>query len=358
MADYYWYDKYEVVPSWTKDPAEEEQVMDSKYLFSGDNVIEDTPDTEGEFMYSPYGSYEINPYATYGDYESKHFEMVESLTYSEAWARGHIYVISEKRQIDGHEVVLEVLRGYLTYQSNGRYYWIADKRYKLFDYDKPLSEWPKVYNVGVKGDLLETDLIKPNTYPVDGIQDGYWWVRKEPYTYPPPILISPENAYILRLDEKAEVPYFVFELQERFEGNDNNLYQVRTSFGFNSDYTGDPVIYESAKDNSVFEYSTDGGSTWQAFPSEGVPALSWVRIKPPAENFEFGFYYWTATAYGQEWGYGRRANPRLLIVITDTDDVYFLTINGKRYLARDIKVIESSNGEVSNIRLELLNNNI
>lgn len=360
MADYYWYDKYDVNEKWTDSPASNEQVIGSKYLFSTGNIIESTPDIDGEYPYgrTPFESYGFEAYATYGDYKSNHFKMINELTMVEAHNRGFIYIINEQRTIDGHNVILEILRGYTTYYYNGRYYWVADKRIKLFDYDQPTSEWPKVYNVGTRGQLLETDLIKPNTYPIDGIRDGFWWVRKEPYTYPPPILLSPKNGYIVRIDEGEEVPYLVIELQERFAGSDSNLYHVRISMGFNSDFKGTDLIFESKIDNSMFEYSTDEGANWNPFPSGGVPALSWVRIKPDTALFGFGFYYWSATAYGSQWGYGKQASPRMLISITDTDDVYFLTINGKRYYAKDIMVKESSNGEISNVNFTLLNNKI
>ena len=59
-----------------------------------------------------------------------------------------------------------------------------------------------------KGELLETNVVKDSSYPVNGPKDGYWWVRKGPYTIPPPELISPENAFMLNRKTGEEMPIF------------------------------------------------------------------------------------------------------------------------------------------------------
>jgi hypothetical protein len=364
MADYYWYDKYAVSYSYKLEVGSGEQAIDSKYLIPNDVAFTEYGDFGGGQSFQQfYEDYDIEPYATYGDYQSYEFVLKNPISWGDAQTSGiKVYVQDGLYNIDGNYIVLALQSGYATYAYNLRAYWTISGEHKivpgLFEGGLSDSDYvDRVYRVGVKGDLLETDLIKPNTYPSNGIKNGFWWIRKEPYTYPPPILINPKNAYILRLDEGDEVPYFIFKIQERFPGADNNLYHVRMRLSHNSDFKQTTAVFESRTNPGLFEYSTNG-DLWQAFPAEGVPALSWIRIKPDPEIFDFGFYYWSAIVYGSQWGFGRPAQPRILVVVTDSDDVYFLTINGKRYYAKDMSVKQSSNGEISNLTFTLLNNNI
>ena len=221
----------------------------------------------------------------------------------------------------------------------------------------------KTYNVNYsKGKFIET-LVRNETYPINGPRSGddYWWVRGKPFTIPAPELISPENAYAAH-ESDSELPYFVFELTSRTiapgVNTDNNEYHARLRIGDRSDFANNIyVLLESKDDQSLWEYYD--GSNWQPFPAGGVNAGTRVRVKPDINDItDWGFYYWDATAYNSNWGYGQ-SNFRMFVFITPASDgAYLLTIGGRRYYAIDLNIQEAANGELGQIDIKLVNNKI
>lgn len=207
-----------------------------------------------------------------------------------------------------------------------------------------------------RGELLETDLVKNDSYPKNGPgpDKEFWWVRREKYTIPPPILKSPENGY--RINEGDEFPSLIFELVER-EENDSNSYHARVRISERTDFTSETSEFESKEDLTNWEYYD--GNNWVSFPAGGVPANTEVKFTPPnTDMLDFGFYYWSASAFNSKWGYGRSANARLLLSLQETDRKYLLMINGNKFDALSLEVSETCNGELGQMNIELLNKNV
>jgi len=76
---------------------------------------------------------------------------------------------------------------------------------------------------------------------------------------------------------------------------------------------------------------------------------------PESVEWEFGVYFWSAQVYNQFWGYGPLAPFRSLLLLTETDDVYKLYINGIPYRVHDLKLEESSNGQIGKVDIRMTN---
>lgn len=211
------------------------------------------------------------------------------------------------------------------------------------------------YQHKARGTLLEEDLIRNETYPKDGVKDGFWWVRGREYTIPAPTLLEPENAFLVNVPEGDTFPELVFRLNKRHATDSNDLkYHARVQLGFESDFVN-PIQQHFSKDDQTNWFYKDSAGSWQAFPATGVPGGTEVKYVPTIAELQFGFYYWNATAWHSFWRFGIEANARMIIVITDTDELYYLVVNGKPYKALSLDLQESSNGEIGNINIGLFN---
>lgn len=345
MTDFY-YKKYELIEDWDKDNA---NAYDSRKIF-GSQVNTESMSDGGAYV-SNSGAYttfnktstNINGFNDY-ELEPSDFQQFPIGLDQNAFADAAYF-------LDGYETGEAIVEGYITYQDNFTTYWHIEKVHYL-------SNQYTIYKHYSPGKLLAEDIILDDSYPKNGPKDGYWWVRGKEYTIPPPKLISPENGLIINAKEGDTIPYFVFELQPR-EDNDTYDYHIRTRFGTTSDMRGqnNPIInYESRLDQSNWEYYD--GSAWQPFPSGGVSAGTKVRCKPPISAFDFGFFYWDATAFNPNWQYGIISQFRLFIFVDETDEVYKLMIGDIEYKASELEIIEASNGTVGKININLSNHNL
>lgn len=351
MADYF-YDKYVLIIDYEEVP-ETIEVPEESYLVYTDNVIREQasgaqierrvviPRHEWGTLYSDY-SMEVDKVYT-DTIKSYRFVLSGEPTFT---ARS-LYGKSLYRSLSQTEI--EELE-FGTFSATGdTLYIILLKKATL---KLKVRKIVKKYSRGV---LLETNVVKDSSYPVNGPKDGFWWVRKGPYTIPPPELISPKNAFMLNRKTGEEMPSFEFLLVPR-EIDDQNLYHARIRIGTHSDFSDYDVYLESKEDTTGWECFLDG--KWVPFPAEGVPAGTRVRINPKIEAIGFGFWYWDATAYNPNWGYGASSQHRLIIVIDEADRPFIVSINGISYNPLELRVSESSNGELGSIEIVLSNHNI
>lgn len=356
MANYYWYDKYELKEEWNR---EEEGAISEEVITDSDIT---KTNVSGEGLGGLYGysdgdvhigySTKSNDIHGYSDY---YLSLDPAVSYPidteddvYDWFTGW-YDDTYYNQGDA------IAEGYITYSDGGKVYWNVTS---LITLDSTYM----IYYHAEKGDLLEEDIVKDDTYPKNGYKDGFWWVRKKLFTIPAPVLISPDNAFVL--EEGDDIPYFVFELQGRDIippiDEDNNSYHVRLRMGEDSDFKSGLIVEkESKEDQSGWEYYNETSEAWESFPSGGVPAYTKVRYQPDLSSLKFGFFYWSATAHNPSWGYGANSITRSFISVVNAGDrLYILSINGKEYRAVDLSVKESSNGELGNIEFTLMNHRI
>ena len=353
----YFYDKYALNIDYEKISQTEATSTASSTIYA-DNIIEDDVSHDGitmdldlegaslNFYFIFKNEYEVVINRTYGGIKDYKFIVSGDTSAVNATLGTSVYRRINDHIIDRYRPILwsswfyhDVLHVYICMQ-------------KMAILELEVVNIVKKYS---KGALLETDVIRNGTYPVNGYKNGYWWIRKGKYTIPAPAIISPDNAHEVNKKDGDEMPYLVFELTPR-ETNDSNLYHVRARLGFRSDFADYELYLESKEDVSNWEYYD--GSTWQSFPPGGVSANTKVRIKPDVESFEFGFYYLDCTDYNSEWGYCVSSEHRVIIVLDETDGVYVLVVNGIQYNAINLKISESSNGETGSINIVLNNHNI
>ncbi|AZO95286.1 hypothetical protein [Halocella sp. SP3-1] len=336
MADYY-YDKYKLIEEWDKDSSNH---VDSETITTDEVTKEEIERYTDDWYITAevYTDYEIRSKNAHG-YKDHYLKLTDPVSLIHVDPLHYI----------GMYIYDYGGRGYFLYGwLNSRNSW--DVTHRIY-----LGETYKIYKHQYQGSLLAEDVIKDHRYPRNGPKDGYWWVRKGPYTIPAPAIISPDNAYEINKKDGDEMPYLVFQLTPR-ENNDRNLYHVRVRMGFRSDFADYELYLESKEDTSGWEYYN--GSSWQSFPSSGVSANTRVRIKPAVDNFEFGFHYWDCTAYNSRWGYGVSSEYRMIIVLDETEGIYVVSINGIQYNPISLKISESSNGETSSIDIVLSNHNV
>lgn len=344
MADFY-YKKYELIEDWDKDSQDS---YGSRKIYGSEVTTESLSDG-GQYISSSGGYTDFQKVETnvngFNDYE------LEPTNFQEFPLGTDQRVFADAAEYTNYEPGEAIAEGYITYKDSFTTYWQIEKIHYL-------SNEYTIYKHYSPGELLAEDVILDDSYPKNGPKDGYWWIRGKEYTIPPPKLISPANGLIINAKEGDTIPYFVFELQPR-EDNDPYDYHIRARFGTTSDMRGqnNPLInYESKNNQSNWEYYD--GSTWQAFPGGGVSAGTKVRCQPPIDAFDFGFFYWDATAHNPNWQYGIISPFRLFIFVDETDEVYKLMIGDIEYKALGLDIKEASNGTVGKININLNNHKI
>lgn len=355
MSDLYFYDKYALIIDYEEVPVTTETTEESYIIYSNsvsqERVDPDLPiwsnvyNVPQEEWDNIYTDYDVQVDRTYADtIRSYKFVLSGKPTFDFFLISKKIYRALSNTEIEEFEVINIV-------PDNGKLYL---RLKKLATLRLKKRKFIKKYH---RGSLLETNIIRDDTYPVDGQKDGYWWVRKGPYTIPPPELISPENAFVLNLLNKEEEQplYFEFRFVPR-EEDDQNLYHARVRLGPRSDFSDYDVYLESKEDTTGWEYFYK--NEWVPFPAEGVPAGSRIRVRPEIENVKFGFLYWDAAAYNPKWCYGMNSEHRLIIVIDEADRPFIVLINGISYNPLELRISESSNGELGSIEIVLSNHNI
>lgn len=358
MADYF-YDKYVLIIDYEEVPEtievpEEEEFHEESYLVYTDNVIREQasgshfelrvviPRHEWGTLYSDY-SVQVDKVYT-DTIKSYRFVLPGEPLFDDIRL---FYGKSVYRSLSQTEIEELEVRNFSA--TGGRVYSILLKKATL---KLKVRKIVKKYS---RGALLETNVVKDSSYPKNGPRAGFWWVRKGPYTIPPPELISPENAFMLNRKTGEEMPSFEFLLVPR-EIDDQNLYHARIRIGTHSDFSDYDVYLESKEDTTGWEYFYK--NEWVPFPPEGVPAGSRIRVRPEIENVKFGFLYWDAAAYNPKWAYGMNSEHRLIIVIDEADRPFIVSINGISYNPLELRVSESSNGELGSIEIVLSNHNI
>lgn len=203
-----------------------------------------------------------------------------------------------------------------------------------------------------KGPLIEIIVADEGTYPINGPAGGFWWVKGIEYTLPAPELISPE----INFKALEAIPEFEIKIKKREEG-DSRKYHARIRIAQRSDMRNSNFVFESKEDQEGWQFYNEGTDEWEPFPQEGVNPETRVKYQPDISP-DFGFYYWDAAAWHEEFKYGLDAISRAIIIIVETDQVYELTIRGIPYRATGLEIIESANGEIGSIRIQLINENI
>lgn len=358
MADYF-YDKYVLIIDYEEVP-ETIEVPEESYLVYTDNVIRE------QASGSQIERRVVIPRHEWGTLYSDYSVQVDKV-YTDTIKSYRFTLPGEPLFDDTGEPLFDDIHGKSVYRSlsqteieelefgffsatGGRVYGIIS--FKKATLKLKVTEIVKKHS---RGALLETNVVKDSSYPKNGQRAGFWWVRKGPYTIPPPEPISPENAFMLNRKTGEEMPSFEFLLVPR-EIDDQNLYHARIRIGTHSDFSDYDVYLESKEDTTGWECFLDG--KWVPFPAEGVPAGTRVRINPKIEAIGFGFWYWDATAYNPNWGYGASSQHRLIIVIDEADRPFIVSINGISYNPLELRVSESSNGELGSIEIVLSNYNI
>ena len=370
MSDLYFYDKYALIIDYEEVP-ETVEIPEESYIVYSDNVIEENLSNKGitmtydqglYYQYNFKSSYSVQVDKVYTDtIKSYRFVLSGDTNGETVPLNSYIY-----RKISDYEIEMHrpYFRTYDVKRPAGLNLILKVQKHAILRLEKRkmttgggTEEVIRIVERHSKGELLETNVVKDSSYPKNGPRAGFWWVRKGPYTIPPPELISPENAFVLNLLNKEEEQplYFEFRLVPR-EKDDQNLYHARVRLGPRSDFSDYDVYLESKEDTTGWEYFLDG--KWVPFPPEGVPAGSRIRVRPEIENVKFGFLYWDATAYNSNWGYGVSSQHRLIIVIDEADRPFIVSINGISYDPLELRVSESSNGELGSIEIVLSNHNI
>ncbi len=410
MADQYFFEKYELIDEWT-DVEPEENIVDEKEITT-DEITEETINQFFHKDAAPYFEsigfanmrklryeYKIKIKESYGSYNDYELALEEPIDLGDVagvytdinypWVgsqkdgnygppENYSWVGDWQTNVGGvfgvHRAIN--LNPNILYEKLGEnelreyevdYYRVLDARsgssFSDFSFDIfegninrkiKLDTKITIYRIQKAGEFIETIVADDGTYPEDGPQDGFWWVKKGRYTYPAPELISPEVNY----KAKAELPYFVFKLFEREEG-DNRQYHARLRFGERSDLGDQVLVKKTAEDTTGWEYYNETAEEWQDYPEGGIEPETKVRYnltEEEVELFGFGFYYWDATAfYEQEYGHGLPSQSRAIIIMVETDEVYELDIGGKKYKTDQLSIIETSNGEIGKIELRLIN---
>jgi len=116
----------------------------------------------------------------------------------------YFYGYSAYRYFDHPTPVYAITDGIFT-EYRTTYFDVADTRADSFTWCKwgifeiefdavyrmTLKE-KQMYRIQERGEYIETIIAAEGAYPLDGAQDGFWWVRKAEYTLEPPELNYPE----------------------------------------------------------------------------------------------------------------------------------------------------------------------
>ena len=162
-----------------------------------------------------------------------------------------------------------------------------------------------------------------------------------------PIRTDPTNG------EKVtdRVPWFEFSLPAN-EDNAATKYHARIKIAEYVDMSGDNLLtYTSEDDQSNWELWD--GDSWIPFPSGGVDPDSVVRVKPQIELL-LATLYWVVDSHDGT-RYGIASTAWSMRVVLTTNGLYALVIDNVSYNAYDLKIIETSNGQVGQITCTINN---
>lgn len=408
--NYYYYDKYELLAEWETETEETTEVVDTTTVYK-DSQEEISVDRQEISLGGPSASQwfpnpdQIVLYRNLDGYRDYRYMDAQDLEYEKT--------LAYERDIN-ESVYLSTGQIWYKYEYGDLNTTILKAEIAGFWFDrvmgstaialKPLAEVNLVKKTYTEtetntetdeillsakaGKLVESDILLTGVYPKNGSpsfstdystysQDDYWYIRKELYTIPPPLLISPENAIQREIENDFTGLTFQFELQRRLipsEGlgnitpltsdnaaEDDNLYHVKVRLGTNSDFIDYKYKAESKEDPSNFKYYD--GSSWVAFPAEGIPSQindenTQVMFTPP-DSWTIdkgGSYYWGASAFNSQWGYSP-SDFRLIIFMGKLDGPYTLNIGGRTYNALELNIEEATNGTVGKMNIKLSNHN-
>ena len=166
-----------------------------------------------------------------------------------------------------------------------------------------------------------------------------------------PTLASPnKTAPANKSDVANRYPYFQFTLTENVN-NDASKYHARIKISEYVDLSASIADYESKDDQSNWELWN--GSSWVAFPEEGVNPGSIVRVMPTSQ-LPLRKLYWASDSFDGT-RYSDNSTPWSLRVVLTTNGIYALAINDVSYNAYNLKIVETANGQIGQITCTINN---
>lgn len=168
MAKYY-YEKYSINYYWDKissNAIDSETIVDSNVTTESRDIDGEQwgwDDDEGAYLgFVTQVEENIHGYDSYG---------LELSDYTEFPIPSDSNVFKYADFPDYGEPNLKVYEGYITYTDDyGRVYWNITKIHEL-------NDTYKIYKHREKGSYIETIVAEDGTYPDDGFQGGYYWVK-------------------------------------------------------------------------------------------------------------------------------------------------------------------------------------
>ena len=180
------------------------------------------------------------------------------------------------------------------------------------------------------------------------------WVQIE-ITYIPALTVSMLEPAAFGRATRASL---VFRAQANQPGgNTATAWHLRLLAGQESELAAPDFTWDSAADQTSWDYTEDGGETWTPLGSGGAPIGAVLRYAPPADDMAMGRWYWSGQAWDDNtevWGVvGAVRQFRLVLSIAarfalEIDSVDFSS------QALNISVAETTNGELGSITFDLV----
>lgn len=166
-----------------------------------------------------------------------------------------------------------------------------------------------------------------------------------------PLLSSPQSV---NPEHEARIavrkPWFEFVLPDDAD-NSATHYHARARISDVSTMNNSAVL-ESSQETGEWQYWT--GSTWQAFPVEGVAPGTMVRVRPTQE-LNYKTYYWDCAAH-DDYSYGHNSPShsfRVMVAVTNLFSVVHKNEELQRVIG--LSVTETVNGEIGEFSITLRN---
>ena len=166
------------------------------------------------------------------------------------------------------------------------------------------------------------------------------WVEIED-TFEPYLPLCTVESPANKLRTVTAATDFIFTL---IEDTDNSAAKYHARIRLD-DYSSmpAPTSYETKDSQTNWYYWTD--PTWTAFPAGGVDPGTKVKF---TKTLDLGTMYWDVSSW-DDYGYGYTITPYKIRIVVTVNNLYVLDIGGNEYDAYNIKVVETSNGEIGEI---------
>ena len=141
------------------------------------------------------------------------------------------------------------------------------------------------------------------------------------------------------------------------DGNTATAWHLRLEAGQEPELTSSDFTWNSAGDQSGWDYTEDGGETWTPLTGAGAPIGAVLRYTPPADDMAMGRWYWAGEAwddYTEAWG--PQAAIRQFRLVLSIAARFALEIGAVDFSAQalNIRVSETTNGELGSITFDLV----